>query len=357
MKTRIFTLGIAFAIGLGSTAMAQNTAAVPGSAPASAFDPAGTLTGPLKPIAGKDYTYSLDVVNYGTSSTIHWIATQNVNLLNAFNGIGIIANDNSSLIVNSSPTYNDPTVTTVNHNTVTIKWNSKITTAITDVATNPLLVAAKVEDCSNNLKVYNITPVNGFMVDIKNVENGSYTSLTYATADEQCFDKVASATWNGTEMVYDYGTNVLYYEVVATNFSDSWTPTFSLAGLKNNQTATLEWSYDAYNVTGVTSTQSPVPIANATDVTTVPAKIASSTDTSNGVSIYVKLTIKNKAYEGLTNDDIELSVKGTVNGGKDNDQLATGGDGGYTDNNASQTLTKRPTLTATSGSFTPSNSK
>ncbi|MFV0554644.1 MAG: hypothetical protein ACK5LR_08065 [Mangrovibacterium sp.] len=362
MKTKVLTLGIAFALGLGSAAMAQNTSAVKGSAPKAGFDEAGTLTNALKPIAGKTYTYSVNASNFGDGSTIHWIATQNINLLNAFGGAGVIAADNTGLIVNASAVYNDDATVTKAANSVDIKWNSKITSAITDVAANPILVAAKVEDCSNNLKVYSITPVNGFMVDIKNVENASYASLGYGEADDQCFDKIASATWSGTGMVYDYGTNILYYEVVAANFSDEWVPTFQITGLKDNQTATLEWSYNAYNGTEGTSNSAVKAIVNNTDLTMDAVKIASATETTTGVSIYVKVTVKNNAYEGLTDDNIVLSVKGTVNAGKDKDQLAVGGDGGYADadsNVATQTFLKRPTITAGDSSLplTAQNSK
>ncbi|MFV0365792.1 MAG: hypothetical protein ACK5JS_04715 [Mangrovibacterium sp.] len=351
MKTKIFSLGLALTLGLASAAFAQETpettGATHGSKPKAVFDEAGTLTNALNPIAGKTYTYSVNVENFGTGSTIHWIATQNVNLLNVFAGANIIPANNTELIVNASDAYNAAATATADNNAIDIKWNSKITTAITDLAANPILVAAKVEDCSNNLKVYSITPVNGFMVDIKNVENDAYTSLDYNTVDDQCFSKIASATWNGSDMDYNYGTNILYYEVVATNFSDSWVPTFKIEGLKGDQTATLEWSYTAYN--GATGTSDYAAAAISPELETAAVKVASATNTSEGVSIYVKVTVSNNTYEGLTDDDIVLSVKGTVNGAKDNDQLATGGDGGYTDNNATQTLTKRPTITATSG--------
>ncbi len=351
MKTKIFTLGLAFTLGLGSSVMAQtNTASVAGSAPKADF------AGPndaLNPIPGKNYTYSVNVTNFATgTSTIHWIATQNTNLIDAFSGNGVIANDNSSLIVNTNTKYNDNTLKTAATNTVDIKWNSKILSA---AKTKSLLVATKVEDCSNNIKVYDIKPTNGFMVDIKNVENATYAPLAYDATDNQCYDKVASATWDGTKMIYDYGTNVLYYEVVATYFSDEWVPTFNLTGLKGNQTATLEWSYNKYTGAAATSDYAAAAIAEGADLTTAPVKVASSTNTATGVSIYVKVTVKNNAYEGLTDDDIKLAVKGTVNGGAEKDQLATGGDGGYTDNNTTQTFLKRPTLTAASGAFTPEN--
>ncbi len=179
MKMKEITLGIALMLCASVSAFAQ---AVSGSAPAKGFDEAGTLTSALKPIAGRNYTYSLDVTNYAKGSTIHWIATQNVNLLEAFGGTGIIAKDNSGLIVNASTTYNDANTATADNNSVTIKWNSKIMTAIT-AATAPLLVAAKVKDCSDNLKVYNIQPINGFMVDIKNVNNDDFASLAYGAND------------------------------------------------------------------------------------------------------------------------------------------------------------------------------
>lgn len=343
MKTKVLTLGIALALGLTSTAFAQNTTAKKNSEPKEAFDAAGTLTNALKPIAGKKYTYGLTAAGYLTGSTIHWIATQEQNLLDAFAGTGIIATDNTSLIVSASTEYNNSKTVTAPANTVDIKWSSKIMTSVS--TTNPLFVAAKVEDCSNNIKVFNIQPVNGFIVDIKNIENETFGALNYDATDNQCYAKVASAKWDGSQMVYDYGQNVLYYEVVAANFSDEWVPTFQIEGLKAGQTATLEWSYNPYTSEKATTIDYAANAISST-LTTNAVKVETGTTTSYGVSIFVKVTVKNNNYEGTSDDDIILSVTGTVNDGAQKDQLATGGDSSFADNNSTQSFTKRPTLTA-----------
>ncbi len=92
--------------------------------------------------------------------------------------------------------------------------------------------------------------------------------------------------------------------------------------------------------------QEQLAITENKEVTTSEVKIDSSTDTSNGVSIYVKLTIKNNAYEGLSDDNIVLKVSGTTNNSSSaasKDQLADGGDGGFND---SRTLQPKPCLNA-----------
>ena len=54
-------------------------------------------------------------------------------------------------------------------------------------------------------------------------------------------------------MVYDYGVNKMFFEVVAANFTKAFTPLFKLSGLKTGQSALVEWTVDKTFATGLTA--------------------------------------------------------------------------------------------------------
>ena len=182
----------------------------------------------------------------------------------------------------------------------------------------PTFVAAYVEDdCTNNIKVFQIAHINAFTVDIINY-NGT-TPLTWDQKDNQCIDKVTSATYNATsyEMDYEYGVNIFIYEVIAANFTSSYTPHFTLSGLNANQTYDLQWTYDAPSSWGAGTVWNDVTINASGDLATTSGGTVStsSTDTSNGVSIYVRLTVTNNNFENNVVDNptgiaITLAVDG-----------------------------------------------
>jgi hypothetical protein len=70
------------------------------------------------------------------------------------------------------------------------------------------------------------------------------------------------------------------------------------------------------------------------------------TNTSTGVSLYVKLTIANNTYETLADEPVTLAVNGTnAAGGKDVDNTDCAVQTDFEDK-ATQTLTARPTINA-----------
>jgi hypothetical protein len=159
--------------------------------------------------------------------------------------------------------------------------------------------------CSNNIKVMQIIPINAFTVDITNLENVAGTTLQYGVAENQCFDLVQDASFVSGNIVIDYGKNILFYEVIAANFTGSYNPTFQLTGLGTSQTADIDWGY-------VKGTYPTVAVAGASGATvTTPAQNVTTnvTDTSVGVSIYVRVTVYNHGFEGLTDENISLAVE------------------------------------------------
>jgi hypothetical protein len=146
--------------------------------------------------------------------------------------------------------------------------------------------------------------------------------------------------------------------VIAANFTSSWTPTFQISGLGNGQTAFLEWSYSRNFATIVGSGA----IVNGTPLTTAAATVASSvTNTSTGVSIYVRIRISNNTFEGTALTTVVLAVDGqnSVNDwdiDNGNGTLCVETTAADQKDTATQTLDPRPTVTPTTPTpFVPGN--
>jgi hypothetical protein len=309
--------------------------------------PASCTNDALHPIAGVPYDYIVDGVPGAGNYT--WWATTNPSFITG----GVLQNTVANVLVAPAVVPTDPLQYNSGTNTsgtIQLTWGTDILAAAMGATGVPTFVSVYYTNdplCNDNLKVFQVEPINAFMVDITNVENVSLASLGYGAAEDQCYDQVQDASWAGGVMTYDYGTNILYFEVVASNFSGTWTPTFTLTGLQGTQAAAIEWDYTTAFAAPVTVTSG---VASGTDVTT------DATNTSNGVSIFVRVTVDNLTWEGLGNDDIALAVTGTNSAGQ-RDVLATDctADATLASNTATQTLDLRPTLTETTdlGTFEP----
>lgn len=292
-KQFLFLLVLVLFAGLNSFGQA-----LPGSAPRGI----SCVDGPLNPIAGKPYDYQAAATPTGGNFTF-W-ATKDANFISTAAGVTTtnIATrlTTPAQLLATSANYATPTTTDV----VTITWSDATLSGTT--AANPTFVATQYQalapDCADNFKVWSITPMKAFTVDIKNMENATTATLGYGVAEDQCLDIVRGATFNGTTMDYNYGTQVLYFEVVAANFSTSWTPTFTVTGLHAVQTAVVEWTYQNPAVTPWTAATVWNP--GTTVVTT------NETNTSTGVSIYVRVTVTNNNYEGIADRPVTLAVDG-----------------------------------------------
>ena len=289
----------------------------------------------LHPFAGKPYDYSVTTAP-GTGKYTWWATT-----VPSFITAGVLQNTAANVkvspdVVATTPAdYNSATSTA---STIQLTWGSDILAAAMATTPTPTFVAVYYTGttCADNLKVYQVEPINAFTVDITNVKNDTKAPLAYGTAETQCYAKVQSAIWNpGTgKMVYDYGTNYLYFEVVAANFTGTWIPTFTLSALEAGQTAAIVWDYS-------TSFTSPITVTSGTPSAT-PVTTAL-TNTSAGVSIFVKVTISNRTWEGLADKSVTLAVTGT-NSASQRDVIFN--DCANSDTNtAIQTLKLRPTVT------------
>ncbi len=338
---------------VATSAFAANDA-TPGSLPR----PITCTDDPLHPIAGRPYDYSALLAPPGGST--YWYATKATDFISAgVRKAGIeIAADGTTILsgatnyMTNAPSATSPTKTTVTWTTTGLKG--------VDATTNPLfmILEYKGPTCSNNMKVYQILPKNAFTVDILNLKNTDKTPLAYGTTDSQCYADILSAKFVAPNMVYDYGVNKLYFEVVAANFTGSFTPSFKLTGLHKGQSALVEWTVDktlAGGFAALGAAQSAVDATTPLSFTGTPVTTVEP-NTSKGVSIYVRVTVTNGLYEGLTDDKVTLAVEAVnANNEADIDNATCAAPGAPYEDTADQTLNARPTVTPdpTTGAFVP----
>jgi hypothetical protein len=300
----------------------------------------------LHPVAGKKYNYSI-LIPPGVAGNYSWWSTKDPNFIGSQGSNNMstkkLTVGASNDIVAASAAYGTSTATS----NVDITWSSNVllNTGYQGVlpAKTPTFVVVQFDatsgSCANNLKVYELNPKNGFIVDIRNLNNTTFAKAAYDdnTSIVQCIDKVSKATYNPTthKMEYEYGTNIFYYEVVAANFSESYKPFLTFSGLDPVQSYKIEWTYksDFTNLSAYTSGSTVV----ATDVA----------DNSTGVSIYVKVTVVNHNYEGIADKKVTLTLDGQNKDGSWDIVNSTAAETSAADNNdfAIQTLKARPAVT------------
>lgn len=272
----------------------------------------------LHPIAGKKYTYEATGVGLGTGTFQFW-ATKDQNFITSTGtapSLVTTLNTASALTVASgdlilaSGNYN----TAAAAGTVDITWSSKLLnlTKYQGTGTLPTFVAAYYKDggtgCSDNFKVWEINPKNGFTVDVKPMDPAALaTKLAYGATPAQCPDVVRTATYApATGIHYDYGVNYLYFEFVASNFSDYWVPTFDFnTSLKTSQTTTIEYTFDlpaTWSATTVWKT-----LVSGTTHLPVDATV---TNTELGVSTFVRVTLANQQWENLAGQTLAMILDG-----------------------------------------------
>lgn len=352
MKKQIL-LVLILAIFVGTNqVMAQ---AVAGSLPR----PISCTTGPFNPIAGVPYDYSADV--NPLTGNAYWYATTSTSFMAGGVRTAVELASGGAVVANGV-NYMTPAAVPANPTTTNITWTSGGLAAATVGAGDPPLLFVVVEyeapatGCANNMKVYPIRPINAFTIDILNIEDATLVSLAYDETDEQCTDGVQSADWfddgspNGA-IDYDFGLDTLYFEVIAANFTEEFTPSFRIAGLIGDQTADLDY--------GVTLGTYGVNVTTGSGNGDYPGSLVTTTvtNTSTGVSIYVRLIIHNNDTEGLATIPITLSVDAVNGAGQDDvsDVDCTVVNPAFADA-ATQNVNPRPTVTEVApGVFLPVN--
>ena len=306
----------------------------------------GCINDPTHPLAGVPYNYKA-VVNPGTGN-FQWWATKDVDFIKTT--AGITSNNSGtrltvgSDLISTSANYGLAGGAT-NADNVDITWTSSALAAIS--AASPAFVVVQNDatgtNCANNIKVYPIAPLNGFTVDIKNMDQSKVPVPLYTDPVTVCVSDIVGAKYVAGAIVTDYGINILYFEVVAANFTGSYTTFFKVSGLAPGQTVgSLEYDFS----TAFTAPLAASLIAGSYQPAMPVAVDPSVINTSAGVSIYVRLTINNGSDEHLADSGITVAVDG-LNSALQKDVVNTAC-GTQTDfeDAATQTITKRPTIIA-----------
>ena len=307
MKKQIFILTLfTLALVAGTTKVFAQPYATPFTSPQAV----SCTPDELHPTAGVPYTYTLDPTPDGGTWT--WWATKNP----AFVTNGVLATDsliqNATQLLNTSSSYGTASAS----NSVTITWSDAILAGTTfrgdGVSPNgtPTFVvgyyAAPSADCSDNIKVYELDPVNAFVVDILAIDSTDISTMAYGFIPEQCVDEVQSAVYSGGTILYDYGVNYLYYEFVAANFTGYWVPTFTLSGQNASQTISYEYTYSHPNTWGTTA-PTWSPLVSGTTQILVDNSV---TTTEDGVSVFVRVKVENNGFETLSDQTLVLALDG-----------------------------------------------
>lgn len=309
--------------------------AVAGSAP----KPLLCANSAINPIAGVPYDYTAAFNPDGGTAFIY--ATTSTSLVTGSARAATVATSGGAIV--SVGTNYATNITTSGNTTANIIWNSAGLAAVTP--TTPLLVVAEYTatspNCANDLKVWNIIPKNAFTIDIRSMEKDGTNPAAYGAKTQQCSDDIESATFNTTSvsMNMDYGDQTLYFEVIAANFTGSFTPSFQIDGLAAGQSAAIFWG-----VSAATATTSLGAIANSTPVNGTAVSTAL-TNTSAGVSIYVKVVIQNDKYANSVGQTITLAVDAVNSSGQKDVLESDCSENAAFADSASQDIIKRPTTT------------
>jgi hypothetical protein len=313
------------------------------------------------PKAGQTYTYSFDT---GSSATaFRWWATKDPDFVSAD---PTVTNQTDSLLVSTgeltsvSASYWGETAT----NGVDITWSADIlgrtsyqtlvgSPGTSALPTSTFVVGWGTDGCTDNLKVWEIDPSPAFTVDITVIDDATMLPLAYNdVSSTQCVDVVRAAIYNAAsyEVDYNFGWDTLYYEVVASNFVESWVPSFFLTGLDAGgiQTAQISWASSMTNAQAGTFIETSV-ITEDVEVKGTTALTASAADNSAGVSLIVQVVIANNNYETLAASTIGLRVAGEDALGFDivddiDCTQSVDAETAAVDDATTRTITERPTL-------------
>jgi hypothetical protein len=342
-KPLTFFLVFLLICGLGSTVSGQTIPRMP-----------GCNDTPLHPVAGKEYTYAVSIpAPYTTPQSYDWYVTDNPGFIagSVLVTTGIIPNTKE--FIDAGAGYHN---TATGTNSITIKWTGK---SVINAKTKPYFLVINYKGTNGtlceamNMRAYKIEPFNAFTLDLTNVNNTTDLGLdgsNLAVTNSLCAKDIISVSYDGSKMVYDYGINDLIYKVVAANFTGGWTPTVKVSGLAGSQAiGSIEWS----ETTTFTGTN---PFTKNGDSWTPANKVPAPADnlTNDGEVIYIRVSVRNNDYEGLTDTPVVLALNGTTDDGDEDVHYADCHTDGFANDVATQIILARPTITSNTGSPTQS---
>ena len=218
--------------------------------------------GPLNPIPGKPYIYTVDVTpGVGSNTTnpgyIQWFV---YNATSTPSGFGPDIIDGGVLTTNAEPNngssqflldahkVGDVTDKTVYNNIANKDVSIEISWQSFDATTNEILLVAYVkgeEGCSDNIEVWRIEPAFAFTLDIAGLMPDGTLPPEGENANE-CVSPVQSAEYNtGTPgtLTMDYGENYIFFVVNAANYVNSWQPKIGAEHSDGSVISEIAWAY------------------------------------------------------------------------------------------------------------------
>jgi len=296
-----------------------------------------TTNGPLNPLVGEVYNYSVEIdgalTSGSTNGGVRWYVTDDPTL---FSAIGTLNTANidpgtglGSYIMTATASYNVPIATHNTNNTVSISWKA------IDPAKVVLLVAYVVDDagCTDNIEVYRIQPEFKFRLNIAALTDGGVlvANSTGNYDASECVSPIESATYDVTTgLTVNYGENWVFFVINAADFADSWMPTFQLTYTGTAAGLYADWAYPTDAITA----SNWHPITEGTDTnsdginewtTATPVIVAGETAAGNGKAansdgecIIVRVRVDHGTDAAAENDvddgakQIKLAVDGIL---------------------------------------------
>ncbi len=305
---------------------------------------------PLHPMAGKVYTYEVTIpAPYTTPQNYDWFVTDNPGFIAGSTLITTNIIPNTKEFIDAGAGYHN---TTTGTNSITIKWTGK---AVLNAKTKPYFLVIHYKGTNGtlceamNMRAYKIEPFSAFTLDLTNVNGSTDLGLNgsnLAVEHRLCAKDIASVSYDGTKMVYDYGVNELIFKVVAANFTGGWKPSVKISGLAGTQTiGSIEWSES-------TTFSGANPFTQNADSWSPANKVPAPADnlTEDGEIIYLKVSIRNNDYEGIVDTSVTLAINGMTDDGEEDVHYADCLADGFTNDVATQLILARPTITSNTGS-------
>ncbi|HPS62553.1 MAG TPA: hypothetical protein PLK82_05800 [Bacteroidales bacterium] len=306
----------------------------------------------FNPSAGQPYTYDLTITGpgYTGNGTYDWYVTQDVNIINTAT---IIPESNTFFTVNSGgglSTYHASGATT---NQIGLTWT---TAAVT--GGNPFYLVLRYSETNananpactaENIRVWQINPINTFLLAIT---GATETGLQFDNANQCPAPLISALITPGTPTTvnYTYGTNTLYYRVVASGANGTWTPSLRIPALlgSGQNYVSVEWTADLSGTPTWHTFNVPAGNTAGGDFTSTDA--ATITDPTNGTPIFIRIAIANVNWETLADQSVNIGIDGLLPNGLSD---IWGGTGPIPDpcaqadpfaKNATYTILARPTI-------------
>jgi len=278
----------------------------------------------LHPVAGTPYTYQVNVPTPPGTNSYTWIVTQDQTFVTAGALVATPSTIGGPILAAASGWYQ----TASTNDNISLTWQS-----FAYNPANPIFVVIFVSNSgsgaqpctSQNVKVYKIEPLNSFTLDIAN-RNASMVTLgsDYGATIDRCISDIVDAHYDATApegVLYDFGVNYMYYEVVAANWSDAWNLSVQLSGIDPLEHVTVEWTKDGTYATGLNvMTGSAVGTGATPTVYTTATNITPNSGTfvgAGGESIFIRVTLDHSlagiaSWQGLVDENIVLAVDGVT---------------------------------------------